>query len=222
MLIVNTDHGFLLGEHNWWGKVQMPFYNEVAHIPLFVWDPRSRIHGERRHQLAQTIDLPVTLLDFFGVDVLPDMQGLSLADAIAHNSPTRDAVLFGVHGAHVNVTDGRYVYMHAPNLNEPYYNYTLIPAHMLAYFTADELKTATLESPFTFTKGIPILKILASEQYPRMKMEHHLFDLQHNPNQNAEIQDEAVVIRMRAHISRLMAWNDAPKELYTRMGIESS
>ncbi|MFX9665242.1 sulfatase-like hydrolase/transferase, partial [Acinetobacter baumannii] len=36
MLIVNTDHGFLLGEHDWWGKSLQPFYNEVAHIPLFV------------------------------------------------------------------------------------------------------------------------------------------------------------------------------------------
>jgi len=40
MLIVNTDHGFLLGEHGWWAKCVMPFYNEVAHTPLFIWDPR--------------------------------------------------------------------------------------------------------------------------------------------------------------------------------------
>ena len=26
MLIVNTDHGFLLGEHGWWGKTNMPIY----------------------------------------------------------------------------------------------------------------------------------------------------------------------------------------------------
>ncbi|WP_240941188.1 sulfatase [Paenibacillus sp. HB172176] len=39
LLIVNTDHGFLLGEHDWWGKSIQPFYNEIAHIPLFIWDP---------------------------------------------------------------------------------------------------------------------------------------------------------------------------------------
>ncbi|HRR06958.1 MAG TPA: sulfatase, partial [Victivallales bacterium] len=33
MLIVNTDHGFLLGEHDWWGKCRMPFYNEIANTP---------------------------------------------------------------------------------------------------------------------------------------------------------------------------------------------
>ena len=40
MLIVNTDHGFLLGEHGWWGKGRMPIYEEIAHIPLYIWDPR--------------------------------------------------------------------------------------------------------------------------------------------------------------------------------------
>ncbi len=32
-LIVTTDHGFLLGEYDWWAKILMPCYNEVAHIP---------------------------------------------------------------------------------------------------------------------------------------------------------------------------------------------
>ncbi len=31
MLIVCTDHGFLLSEHDWWGKNRMPLYNEIAH-----------------------------------------------------------------------------------------------------------------------------------------------------------------------------------------------
>ena len=50
MLLVVTDHGFLLGEHDWWGKMRMPWYNETAHIPLFAWDPARR---RRRRQAAQ-------------------------------------------------------------------------------------------------------------------------------------------------------------------------
>ncbi len=45
MLIVCTDHGFLLGEHDWWGKNRMPLWNEIAHMPLFVWDPRCGESG---------------------------------------------------------------------------------------------------------------------------------------------------------------------------------
>jgi arylsulfatase A-like enzyme len=56
MLIVNTDHGFLLGEHDWWGKAAMPAYGEIVHTPLFIWDPRPGIKGERRKALVQTND----------------------------------------------------------------------------------------------------------------------------------------------------------------------
>ena len=45
MLIVGTDHGFLLAEHGFWGKNQMPYYNEVAHTPLFIWDPGTGSRG---------------------------------------------------------------------------------------------------------------------------------------------------------------------------------
>ncbi len=42
------------------------------------------------------------------------MTGKDLADVIAKDTPVRDAAIFGMHGAHVNITDGRYVYMRAP------------------------------------------------------------------------------------------------------------
>ena len=56
LLIVNTDHGFLLGEHDWWAKCVQPFYNEIAHTPLFLWDPRTGRRGETCDALVQTID----------------------------------------------------------------------------------------------------------------------------------------------------------------------
>ena len=40
LLIVNTDHGFLLGEHGQWAKCHCPFYEEVSHtsgIPAAPW-----------------------------------------------------------------------------------------------------------------------------------------------------------------------------------------
>ena len=55
MLIVNTDHGYLLGEHGWWSKVVMPCYDEIAHIPLFIHDPRFAADGQRRKEIVQTI-----------------------------------------------------------------------------------------------------------------------------------------------------------------------
>ena len=64
MLIVNTDHGFLLGEHDWWAKCVQPFYNEVAHTPLFLWDPRTGRKGETSGALVQNIDWGPTLMEY--------------------------------------------------------------------------------------------------------------------------------------------------------------
>ena len=113
MLIVNTDHGFLLGEHDWWGKRRMPWYNEQSNIPLFVWDPRAGVQNEHRSSLVQTIDLPATVLDYFGLDLPADMQGVPLGETVANDTAVREAMLYGLHGGHVNVNDGRHVYMRA-------------------------------------------------------------------------------------------------------------
>ena len=40
-LVVTTDHGFLLGEHDFWAKNRMNLYEELVHIPLFLHDPRA-------------------------------------------------------------------------------------------------------------------------------------------------------------------------------------
>ena len=69
MLIVNTDHGFMLGEKEWMGKNVQPMYEEISHIPFFLWDPRfPREAGKRRKSLAQTIDIAPTLAEFFQID----------------------------------------------------------------------------------------------------------------------------------------------------------
>jgi len=231
MLIVNTDHGFLLGEHDWWAKNVMPFYNEIAHIPLFIWDPRCGKKGERRDGLVQLIDLAPTLLEFFGVPIPKDMQGQVLRDLIAgkQERPLREAVLFGIHGGHVNCTDGRYVYMRAPvhPENRPLYEYTLMPAHMNRLFQPSELQQIELAEPFSFTKGCRTMKIKAFRD-PEIEVPVDpfrfgtlLFDLKEDPRQEHPIRDREIEEKMIRHMIRLMQENDAPAEQYERLGLAS-
>lgn len=223
LLIVCTDHGFLLGEHQWWAKIVQPFYNEVAHTPLFIWDPRSRLQGERRQQLVQMIDFAPTLLDFFNVPATKDMQGVNLREVIASNAPTREAVLFGVHGGHVCVTDGRYVYMRAAasEANQPLYEYTLMPTHMRWMFQPDELQEISLAEPFSFTKNIPLMKIPATRNWVNSaQFGTLLFDLQTDPRQEHPLQDAGVEQRMLAHLVRRMQENETPPEQFERLGIK--
>jgi len=221
MLIVNTDHGFLLGEHDCWAKCWAPFYNEVAHMPLFIWDPRSGRAGEKSDCLVQTIDLPATLLEYFGLDRPDDMQGAALRETIASDKPVREAGLFGMHGGHVNCTDGRYVYMRATTTddNGPLFNYTHMPTHMRGLFSVETMRQAELAKPFEFTKGCPTMKLPAGGWKCRYKYETMLFDLESDPAQEHPLDDPAVEAKMIDHMVRLMKDNDAPPEQFERLGL---
>jgi arylsulfatase A-like enzyme len=222
LLIVNTDHGFLLGEHDCWAKCWAPFYNEIAWTPLFIWDPRSGVRGERRQSLVQTIDLPATILDYFGLELPADMQGRPLTQVIEADRPVREAGLFGLHGGHVNVTDGRYVYMRAPEEgapNEPLYNYTHMPAHMRGPFSVEEMQTVSLAEPFSFTKGCRTMRIEGRGWGCRHNYRTMLFDIEADPRQEEELDDAAAEARMRGLLVQCMEANDAPPEQYQRLGL---
>ncbi|MBN1136517.1 MAG: sulfatase [Anaerolineae bacterium] len=224
MLLVCTDHGFLLGEHDWWAKCVQPFYNEVARSPLFFWDPRTGQREARSTALVQNIDWGPTLLEFFGLPLTPDMQGIPLARSLASDKPLREGVLYGLHGGHVNVTDGRYTYMRAPARpeNRPLYDYTLMPTHMRHTFGVDELQDIQLAEPFSFTKGCRTMKIAAGRDGWRdvHRFGTLLFDLQADPAQEHPIADPQVERRMVALLTRLMRESDAPPEQFERLGLD--
>jgi hypothetical protein len=161
------------------------------------------------------------LLDYFGVDIPADMQGKSLKDTIAEDKPIRQAALFGIHGGHVNITDGRYVYMRAPvsRTNTPLYNYTLMPTHMKNHFTLQELSDISLQEPFSFTKGVRTLKVKANSCNLSHSFGTLMFDLEHDPRQESPIQDQQIESRMTDLLKQLMAESDAPEEQYIRLGL---
>jgi arylsulfatase A-like enzyme len=223
MLIVNTDHGNCHGEHDgWWGKCAMPYWNEVVHMPLFIWDPRSGIAGERRKSLVQTIDLAPTLLEFFGRPIPPDMEGKPLRQTIVDDTPVREAGLFGQFQGHCNVTDGRYVYMRAAvrKDNQPHFAYTLNMHRLNGFFPPSEGRTATMAPPMRFTKGMPLMRIQHPHVYPDTTLWGNLlYDLQNDPNQMHPISDTQVERRMIELMVDLMKRNDAPPEQYVRLGL---
>lgn len=222
MLIVNTDHGFLLGEHGWWAKTVQPWFNELVRLPFFLWDPRRGERGTRRSALTATIDIAPTLLRYFGVEPTPDMQGRDLAAVIDDDRDVHDGTLFGVHGGHVNVTDGRHVYMRAAveRANSPLEQYTLMPTHMRARFSVRELSGWEPAEAFAFTKGLRTMRIgggyglLNPWLYGTL-----LFDLATDPGQDDPIADDEVELRLLRLLARLMHETDAPASQFERLGI---
>jgi arylsulfatase A-like enzyme len=225
MLIVCTDHGFILGEHDTWGKMWMPCYQEIAHTPLFIWDPRCGAKGQTRQALVQTIDLAPTVLEFFGVERTKDMLGKVLRDTVAKDTPVREAGIFGDHGLQVNVTDGRYVYMRAPATadNQPLFDYTLMAARMRTLFTLPEISAGLeLAGPFGFTKGCRVLKMRTPSKRPDLHPERfrtRLYDVASDPKQQRPIEDATIEKRMLAHLVRVMKKCEAPAEQYERLGL---
>ncbi|NUR92628.1 MAG: sulfatase, partial [Nonomuraea sp.] len=219
LLLVCTDHGLLLGERGWWGKSVQPWYNELVHLPLFAWDPRIGAAGERRGDLVQTIDLAPTLLEYFGVDRPEDMQGRPLSSEIS-----RDGALFGIFGGHVNITDGRYVYMRGPASpeNGPLQEHTLMPTHMRGRFSPAELADLELAEPFSFTKGVRTLRMPGRTFVNPYGHGTLLFDLETDPGQESPILDEEVELRMARLLTDRMRATDAPPSQFVRLGLPYS
>ncbi len=231
LLLVNTDHGFLMGEHDWWAKVITPFFQEIAHIPFWIYDPRyPSCVAARRSSLAQTIDLAPTVLDFFAIESPEDMQGRRLLERMLEDEPAREAGLYGVMGGQVNVTDGRYVYMRAPVTedNAPLFEYTLMPAHMNSMFSTSELERWERVSGFSFMKGCQVMQIPSRTARPFLSPDNPmgcarlatlLFDVRADPGQLHPIDDPLIEVRMIRLMLLEMARNEAPSEQYIRLGL---
>lgn len=223
LFIVCTDHGFLLGEHQWWGKNIMPVYNEIANTPFFIRDPRSKTQGVRRSALAQTIDIPATLLEYFDIPRPATMTGKPLRPAIERDESIRDYALFGYFGGHINITDGEYVYMRCPREQNKtnLYEYTLMPTRIDSPFKIDELKDIRIHPGFDFTQGVQVMQIPATFGYLNpWRFGDKLFDVKNDPGQFHPLNDGTLSQRYAAALIPMMQQHDAPPELYTRFELD--
>lgn len=218
MLIVNTDHGFFLGEHDWWGKGPMPDYEELVHTPFFIWDPRCGACKEHRKSLVQTIDIAPTILEFFGLEIPKDMIGKALAQAVAFDEPVREYGIMGYYGGSINITDGRYMLMKAVTHPEnPCFEYTHMPTHMNRMFSVQEMQSMEIAPPFGFTKRAPLLRISSERILYENKLEQDLlFDLEADSEQKAPIINDEIKERMENALLEIMKDYETPEEVYER------
>ncbi|MEM9161049.1 MAG: sulfatase [Verrucomicrobiota bacterium] len=220
MFIVWTDHGILMGEHGNWLKNAMPVFNEIALTPFFVWDPRSRVKGERRSSLVQpSIDLGPTLLRNHGFEPTLEMLGKDLARVVKNDTPVRESAIFGYYAKHVNVTDGRYVYMRGRSgSSEELGNYTLMPCHMNRPYDVEEFEGVELVGPFSFTKNHKLLRFKSLEPAADWASTY-LFDLRADPMQREILRSRAVEERMISLLNENLLSCEAPPEQYSSLGL---
>lgn len=162
-----------------------------------------------------------TLLSYFGVPIPPDVQGHDLAATGATDQRVREAALFGSFGGHVNVTDGRYVYLRTCDRpdNKPLFDYTLMPTHMNSRYAPRELVGAKLVPPFGFTKNVPLLELAGQGMGNPHSFGCLLFDLEGDPRQINPLIDDELELRMMGLLVEQMRLNEAPASQFERLGL---
>ena len=119
IVVYTSDQGFYLGEHGWFDKRFM--YEESFRTPLLVRYPKEIKPGTKIDRLVQNLDFAPTFLDYAGVDIPEEIQGLSFRKLVSgKTSEWRDAVYYtyyeypSVHMVkrHYGVATDRYKLMH--------------------------------------------------------------------------------------------------------------
>jgi len=78
-IVVLSDHGLLLGDRGWTGKIPNELHPELAQVPFILVHPEARGAGSVSQHFATTSDVGPTLLSLAGLPVPPWMEGLDLS-----------------------------------------------------------------------------------------------------------------------------------------------
>ena len=87
LIVFTSDHGEMAGAHGLFGKGVM--FEESLRVPLVVRAPGQQ-SGRRTDQIASTVDLMPTLLDYAGVELRPAAEGISLRGQIEGDAADAD------------------------------------------------------------------------------------------------------------------------------------
>jgi arylsulfatase A-like enzyme len=120
VVVLVGDHGFLLGEHGWTGKISVSLHPELTNVPLIVVDPRRRRAGERSAYRASTHDIGRTVLRLCGVKPPEEMEGADLSRILRGGEPpARDYSYGGYANCHF-LRDDRWTYFSDNLMNRPH------------------------------------------------------------------------------------------------------
>jgi arylsulfatase A-like enzyme len=87
VLVLMSDHGYLLGERGYTGKVPSQLHPELAQVPFVIVHPDGRAAGETSDYFASTHDVGPTVLSLLGLDAPDWMGGTDLSPALEGDEP---------------------------------------------------------------------------------------------------------------------------------------
>jgi arylsulfatase A-like enzyme len=87
VVILLSDHGYLLGERGYTGKVPSQLHPELAQVPFIVAHPDGRAAGGTSTYFASTHDVGPTLLSLVGIKPPRWMEGTDLSPLLTGGQP---------------------------------------------------------------------------------------------------------------------------------------
>ena len=118
LLILLSDHGVALGEHNATGKPFWALYPELTDITFFIRHPGGKGAGEESDYYASTHDVAPTVLGALGIEAQKPMEGHDLSVLFDGGEPEERAHFTLGYDEYVWTRDDRYVMVSRNNRTE--------------------------------------------------------------------------------------------------------
>lgn len=138
IVIFTSDHGYHLGEHDFWAKVSL--HEESAAVPLII-----KVPGKKPavcHSLVELLDLYPTISQLCGLEVPKRIQGKDLSPVFENPAhEVRDAA-FSVNGKGYLLREDRWAYLGYDQGGEELFDMAEDP-HQYTNLASDPHHTAT-------------------------------------------------------------------------------
>lgn len=220
VLILTTDHGYLLGEHGYWAKNYMRDYQELVKIPLVICTPQTENAPGRVSALTAAMDVMPTIMQFHGASVPTGVHGKSLVHLLEKDEKHHDAVLYGYFGKDINLCDGKYTYCRQPEKDSKLWINTAVPRAFHGFYKTEKLAASQIGAFLPNCDGIPHYRIPAvSHRHADAAEEHLIFDIESDPHQETPVKDDNLEKKLMQKMVELMKRYDAPKCQYERTGL---
>jgi arylsulfatase A-like enzyme len=234
-VIVCTDHGHYLGDERGgrdiWGKPPVPQFEPLGHTPLLIHWPDVE-GGGTCDALTTNVDLHATIADVFDVTPAHRIDGRSLVPLLTGEAPSvREWAVGGVFGNWVQVTDGRRKYARAPegdgfplSMWSNRWSTMPLPVAGLGGLPRPDHRARLDRLPGS---TVPVIcqPFEPGDQLPfwangaRIAGQHHLYDLDVDPDEAENRVGEAVERELIDLLRTALDELEAPREQAVRLGL---
>jgi arylsulfatase A-like enzyme len=131
VLVLVSDHGLLLGDRGWTGKIAQELHPELIQVPCVMVHPEGKGAGTTSSWFASTHDIAPTLMSMAGARVPAGMQGQDLSPLFDGEELPERRFAYGGYFNHFFVRNDQWAYV-ADNRGEgrQLYDLTLDPAEL--------------------------------------------------------------------------------------------